>query len=114
MKWGKQKTKSAISVATVKIHEQATLGLRLVLWGFVQIFTILLSNQMDKIQNTYFLGFGICLQYLFSDLTGVKSCLLVQLINTQADLAGGSLARRGADKSSQIAEVFYAFCWRSS
>lgn len=49
MKWGKQKTKSAISVATVKIHEQATLGLRLVLWGFVQIFTILLSNQMDKI-----------------------------------------------------------------
>lgn len=55
MKWGDQKTKSAKSVATFKIHEPVTLGLRLALGGFVQIFTILLSSQMDRIQNTYFL-----------------------------------------------------------
>lgn len=81
--------------------------------GFVQIFKILLSSQMDKIQNTYFLGFVICLQFLFSVFTGVKTCLLVQLIHTQADLAGGSLAHRGADIIPNCRD-FYAFCWRSS
>lgn len=112
-KWGGQKTKSAKSVATVKIHEPVTLRLRLALGGFVQIFTILLSNQMDKIQNTYFLEFMICLQYTFSDFTGVKTCLLVRLVDVQADLlVGGSLALMGAEKSSQIAGV-YALCWRS-
>lgn len=66
---GKPENK-AKSVATVKIHEPVTLGLRLVLEGFVQIFTILLRNQMDKMQNTCFLWFMICLQYMFSDFTG--------------------------------------------
>lgn len=62
---------------------------------------------MDKIQNTRFLRFVICLQCMFSDFTGVKTCLLVQ-IDTQGDLVGGSLAHRGADKS-QI-EGIYALC----
>lgn len=81
VKWGDQKTKSAKSVATFKIHEPVTLGLRLALGGFVQIFTILLSSQMDRIQNTYFLEFMICLQNTFSDFAGVKTCLLVRLVD---------------------------------